>query len=100
MTLTPPNIQGTRGAGPFDTRSGSFLERLLFNHRLVVVLVCAIVTGLLGYQAGKHLVDWHAKPVGKTFFLDPLDDPPVQPALDHCEREGDDRVLGSSRVAE
>lgn len=37
----------------FDPQSGSFLERLLFNHRLVIVLLCAIVTGLLGFQASK-----------------------------------------------
>ncbi|MBL8303968.1 MAG: MMPL family transporter [Ideonella sp.] len=35
----------------FDTRSGSVVERLLFNHRAVVVLVCALVTLLLGWQA-------------------------------------------------
>ena len=37
----------------FDPRSGSFLERLLFNHRVVVVVLCAVVTVLLGWQAGK-----------------------------------------------
>jgi hypothetical protein len=37
----------------FDPRSGSFLERLLFNHRMVVVVLCAVVTVLLGWQAGK-----------------------------------------------
>ncbi|MFS2027200.1 efflux RND transporter permease subunit [Massilia sp. CT11-137] len=37
----------------FDPRSGSFLERLLFNHRIVVVVLCAVVTVLLGWQAGK-----------------------------------------------
>ena len=35
----------------FDTRSGSLVERLLFNHRAVVVLLCALVTLLLGWQA-------------------------------------------------
>lgn len=37
----------------FDARSGSFVERLLFNHRIVVVVLCAIVTALLGWQATK-----------------------------------------------
>ncbi|MFC5460573.1 efflux RND transporter permease subunit [Massilia niabensis] len=50
---TPPFTHGAPGAAPFDAQSGSFLERLLFNHRLVVVLLCAIVTGLLGFQASK-----------------------------------------------
>ena len=35
----------------FDAASGSLVERVLFNHRLVVVLVCALVTALLGWQA-------------------------------------------------
>ncbi len=37
----------------FDARSGSLIERLLFNNRLVVVVLCAIVTALLGWQATK-----------------------------------------------
>ena len=35
----------------FDPRSGSIVERALFNHRLVVVVLCALVTALLGWQA-------------------------------------------------
>ncbi|HSV34245.1 MAG TPA: MMPL family transporter [Ramlibacter sp.] len=35
----------------FDTASGSLIERALFNHRRWVVLICAIVTLLLGWQA-------------------------------------------------
>lgn len=37
----------------FDHQSGSWVERLLFNHRLVVVILCALVTVLLGWQATK-----------------------------------------------
>ena len=37
----------------FDPRSGSFIERALFNHRLIVVLLCAFVTAVLGWQATK-----------------------------------------------
>ncbi|GAB7549479.1 efflux RND transporter permease subunit [Cupriavidus sp. 8B] len=43
-------------AGTFNPRSGSLIERALFNHRLIVVIVCAILTALLGWQATKlHL---------------------------------------------
>jgi predicted RND superfamily exporter protein len=35
----------------FDPRSGSLVERALFNNRLIVVLLCALVTALLGWQA-------------------------------------------------
>lgn len=37
----------------FDHSSGSFLERLLFNNRLIIVALCAIVTLLLAFSARK-----------------------------------------------
>ncbi|CAL94456.1 efflux RND transporter permease subunit [Azoarcus olearius] len=36
----------------FDRESGSRIERLLFNHRLVVVALCALATLLLAWQIG------------------------------------------------
>jgi uncharacterized protein len=38
----------------FNSRSGSLLERLIFNHRWAVIVGCAIVTSLLGWQC-RHL---------------------------------------------
>ncbi|MBI5717205.1 MAG: RND family transporter [Burkholderiales bacterium] len=38
-------------ATDFDPRSGSLIERALFNHRWLVVLLCALVTAVLGWQA-------------------------------------------------
>jgi predicted RND superfamily exporter protein len=37
----------------FDPRSGSLVERALFNHRAIVVLLCALITLLLGWQASR-----------------------------------------------
>jgi hypothetical protein len=37
----------------FDARSGSLIERVLFNHRTVVVLLCTLITAVLGWQATK-----------------------------------------------
>ncbi|MFN3770760.1 MAG: efflux RND transporter permease subunit [Ectopseudomonas guguanensis] len=37
----------------FDPRSGTLLERTLFNHRLLVVILCAITTLLLAWQTTK-----------------------------------------------
>jgi len=37
----------------FDQSSGNLLERLMFNHRLVVVVICLLVTVVLGLQMGK-----------------------------------------------
>lgn len=35
----------------FDSRSGNRLERLIFNNRLLVIILCMVVTVLLGFQA-------------------------------------------------
>lgn len=35
----------------FDKKSGSMLERILFNHRAVVVALCMLVTLALAFQA-------------------------------------------------
>ncbi|MEJ8857323.1 MMPL family transporter [Variovorax robiniae] len=48
------------GAAPgsleqFDTRSGSRLERLVFNNRLAVIIICALVTLVLGFIATTKL---------------------------------------------
>ena len=37
----------------FDTKSGSWPERLLFNHRPWVVALCLLLTMVLGWQASK-----------------------------------------------
>lgn len=37
----------------FDDQSGTFLEKLVFNHRAIVLVLCALVTLVLGYQASK-----------------------------------------------
>jgi predicted RND superfamily exporter protein len=40
-----------RDLADFDRRSGSAVERALFNHRGLVVLLCVVVTALLAWQA-------------------------------------------------
>ena len=44
-----------RNLADFDRNSGNMLERLVFNHRLLVVVVCALVTVVLGYFAATKL---------------------------------------------
>ena len=39
----------------FDINSGSLIERLVFNHRLIIVLLCALMTVYLGYYTFGHL---------------------------------------------
>jgi uncharacterized protein len=46
-----------RDLSDFDPRSGSRIERALFNHRLAVVILCAIVTLILGVQAARVSVN-------------------------------------------
>jgi predicted RND superfamily exporter protein len=38
---------------PFDLRSGSVVERALFNHRVLVMVLCLLATAVLGWQATK-----------------------------------------------
>jgi predicted RND superfamily exporter protein len=37
----------------FDHQSGTFLEKLVFNNRMFVVILCALATLVLGFQASK-----------------------------------------------
>jgi predicted RND superfamily exporter protein len=50
VKMTQPVV---RELADFDTTSGTLVERMLFNHRGVVVAVCALVTLLLGYEMTK-----------------------------------------------
>ena len=45
-----------RSAADFDEKSGNLLERLIFNHRLAVVIACAIATAVLAYLGVTRLV--------------------------------------------
>lgn len=36
---------------PVSEKSGNFIEQLLFNNRVVVALLCLVITAFLGYQA-------------------------------------------------
>src|SRR6476619_168422 len=45
-----------RDVADFDQASGNRLERLVFNNRLAMVVVCAIATVLLSYAAATRLV--------------------------------------------
>lgn len=53
--MSAPSSAGmfSEALGSFDRRSGSIVERLLFNNRLVVVLLCLSATLVLGFQATK-----------------------------------------------
>ena len=45
-----------RKLADFDRNSGNLLERLVFNNRLAMMIVCAIITVVLGYFAATKLV--------------------------------------------
>jgi predicted RND superfamily exporter protein len=47
----PSDHPVVRNAADFDRHSGSIVERILFNHRLAVVVLCALLTVFLGLQA-------------------------------------------------
>src|SRR4029434_7522733 len=59
MATVNPNADAmpvVRDLAEFDARSGNLLERLVFNNRLAMVVLCAIVTVVLGYAAATRLV--------------------------------------------
>ena len=45
-----------RELSEFDRNSGNLLERLVFNNRLVMLTVCAVITVVLGYFGATRLV--------------------------------------------
>ena len=49
------DVSGAPDGAAFDSGSGNMLERLVFNHRLALVLLCAIATLVLGYAAATRL---------------------------------------------
>lgn len=54
-TPTPADLSAPTSLDQFDTRSGSRLERLIFNHRFIVMMACGLITLLLGSLAATRL---------------------------------------------
>jgi len=54
-TPLSPDLAAPCGGQAFDPRSGGRLERLVFNHRGLVLLLCAVLTVLLGGLAVSRL---------------------------------------------
>ena len=51
---------------PFDPRSGSVVERALFNHRVLVIVLCLLATVVLGWQATKLQVNASFEKIGRA----------------------------------
>lgn len=47
------NVPITHDLQSFDRNSGGWLERLIFNHRMTLIIFCAVVSVFLGYHASK-----------------------------------------------
>lgn len=47
------NLQSISNLADFNHQSGSRLERLIFNHRLLVILLCGLVTIMLGWDTSR-----------------------------------------------
>jgi len=50
---SPADHPVVRDPADFDRRSGSLIEQMLFNHRIVVMVLCALLTLFLGMQAAR-----------------------------------------------
>ena len=51
VKMPTSNEAYARDVAEFDPKSGSLVERVLFNHRLVVLVSCVLVTIVLGMCA-------------------------------------------------
>jgi predicted RND superfamily exporter protein len=54
-TATADDLPLPGALDSFDPQSGSRLERLVFNHRRAVIVLCAVITVLLGFLAATRL---------------------------------------------
>ncbi|SEJ76191.1 hypothetical protein SAMN05216201_11712 [Pseudomonas linyingensis] len=48
--INQPKMEVIRDLKDFDSQSGSLLERMIFNNRLLIVLGCLLLTLFFGYQ--------------------------------------------------
>ncbi|TBR39415.1 MULTISPECIES: efflux RND transporter permease subunit [Dyella] len=58
MTVSPKLLDRksvVRSIEAFDKRSGNWLERLVFNHRFIMVMACVMATMVLGWFAATRL---------------------------------------------
>ena len=77
-----------KDARDFDPKSGSILERVIFNHRLAVVIACALATVVLAYGGITRLV------LNASFEkMIPQDHPYIRNYLEH---KNELRGLGNS----
>ncbi|WAB99245.1 MMPL family transporter [Pseudomonas putida] len=81
------NIDSATKRSDFDPAGGTVLERVLFNNRLLVVLVCSIVSILLGWSA-------RAVDINASFkAVIPIDHPYIQ---NYLNNEADLQGLGNT----
>lgn len=52
-----PAMPVVRDPRDFDPRSGNVAERLIFNHRILMLLLCAVATAVLGWYAAQLKVN-------------------------------------------
>ncbi|HMO45688.1 MAG TPA: MMPL family transporter [Rubrivivax sp.] len=82
------NLPAPGGLDDFDPRTGSLLERLVFNHRRAVIVLCALITLGLGFLAATRLT------LNASFErMLPLSHPYIQNYLDNRDEL---RGLGNS----
>ncbi|MFO1273101.1 MAG: MMPL family transporter [Rubrivivax sp.] len=82
------NLPAPGGLDDFDPNTGSLLERLVFNHRRAVVVLCALITLVLGLLAATRLT------LNASFErMLPVSHPYIKNYLEH---RADLRDLGNS----
>lgn len=76
VSITSSAAEKKSCLGKFDTASGSLLERALFNHRVLVIVICFIATVFLGWQATRLQLNASFEkmtPTGHPFIVNYLE---------------------------
>ena len=56
-TSSQTSLPVAENSKDFDSKSGIWLERVVFNHRLICISICTVITVLLSFQAARLVVN-------------------------------------------
>ncbi|MNF30139.1 MMPL family protein [compost metagenome] len=99
MSFSPQidNMPVVRSRAEFDARSGNPLERLIFNNRLLIVIVCVLLTGVLGWQSSQLRINAsfeNMMPQSQEYIRNYLDNKDALPGAGNAIRINVESVTG------
>ena len=91
------NMPVVRSRAEFDARSGNPLERLIFNNRLLIAIICVLLTGLLGWQSSHLRINAsfeNMMPQSQEYIRNYLDNKDALPGAGNAIRINVESVTG------